>query len=208
MKANSKKKKYLLLIANIYPLLAVLFLDWSIFELLFVYFSETVLFFIISLVKIYFLEINLSAKIKYSVLYFFVFSIFLLFAGAVSLLYFFAEIEKTYPDASIYQIINLIFNSSYFVSLLLFVGVDIYYFVVNFVKKKEYLKHTAQTLIREPALHIWILLMSIFTAIGILNYYEASPLWLLAVFILLKTWINLVLFQQKESNFDARELYK
>ena len=118
----------------------MIFLNWSVFELVFVYFSETVLFFFLSLVKIYFLKIPVSSKIGNSLLYLFVFSIFIAFAGAVLFLYYFAELEKIYPAYSFGEIVGVIFKSSYFISLGIFLVVDIYYFIKHFIKKKEYLK--------------------------------------------------------------------
>jgi Family of unknown function (DUF6498) len=203
-----KKKKYLLIVANIFPLFAVIFLNWSVFELVFVYFSETVLFFFLNLVKIFFLKIPVGSKIGNFILYLFVFSIFIAFAGAILFLYYFAELEKIYPDYSVEEIVGLMFKPSYFISLAVFVGVDIYYFIKHFLGKKEYLKHTAQTLIRQPGLRIWILLMITFASVAVIKANQATSIIVLAIFILLKTWIDLIVFKEKKDNVDVRELYE
>lgn len=201
------RKKYLMIFANIFPLFAVIFLEWSIFELIFVYFSETFLFLILSLVKFYFLKIPIGSKIAQSLLYLLFFSVFMAFIGGVLFLFYFAELEKKYVDASFSEIIVLIFSVSYFISLILFLASDIYYFVKNFIKKEEYLNHTTKTLIREPGLRIWILLMTVFLSIGIIKVNLVDSIAVILVFIVLKTLLDFLIFKEKKNNVDIRELY-
>lgn len=205
---SKKRKKYLMLVANVFPLFAVLFLNWSVFELIFVYFSETVLFLLLSIVKIYFLKIPIGSKIGNSVLYLFVFSIFIAFAGAVIFLFYFAELGKIYPDYSFGQIVGLIFKSSFFISLGIFLTVDVYYFIKLFIKKKEYLSHTTKTLIRQPGIRIWILVMITFASIVIVKTNQADSIIVLAIFIILKSLIDLMFLKEKENNVDVREYYQ
>ncbi len=205
---TKKNKKYLLIVANIFPLFAVIFLHWNVFELVFVYFSETVLALFLSIVKIFYLKIPLSSKISNSVFYIFVFTIFMIFAGTVLFLYYFRQIEKLYPNIELADIIKIIFNPSYFISLALFVAVDIYYFIKNYIGKKEYLEQTTQTLIREPGIRIWLIVMIALLSIAIISFKHAQSIYILIIFVLLKTWIDIVIFKQKEENFDTRKLFK
>ncbi len=204
---KKKKRKYLLLVSNIIPLLAVLFLNWSIFELVFVYFAETVLALLLSFVRIFYLDIPISSKIGNTFLYIFVFGIFILFAGSVSFLYYFAELEKASPDANIHDILAMIFNKSFFASLFVFFIVDIYYLITNYIRKKEYQKQTTQTLIREPGIRIWLLVMIMLLSVAIINFLNYSSVLILVIFITLKTGIDLLFQTQKASGLDVRDLY-
>ena len=199
-----KKEKYLMIIANVFPLFAVIFLNWSVFELVFVYFSEIVLFFLISIVKVFFLKIPIGSKIIKSLFFILFFSIFIVFIGAVLFLFYFAELEKIYPNYSFNDIVALIFKQSYFINLGLFLCVGVYNFVVLFIKKKEYLKHTVKTLIREPSIRIWILLMIAFASIVIIKTNLTDSILVLIIFILLKTGIDLLFYREKKQNIDTR----
>ncbi|MEA3450288.1 MAG: DUF6498-containing protein [Bacteroidota bacterium] len=203
-----KREKYLLLIANVFPLFAVIFLNWSVFELVFVYFSEIILFFLVNIVKVFFLKIPVGSKIVKSLLYLLFFSLFIAFIGAVLFLFYFAEIEKIYPNYSFNEVLAMIFNKSYFVNLALFLIVGIYNFVFLFIKKKEYLKHTVKTLIREPSIRIWILLIIAFTSIVIIKTNLSNSILVLIIFILLKIGVDLLFFKEKKQNVDIQKLYK
>ena len=203
-----KREKYLMIIANVFPLFAVIFLNWSVFELVFVYFSEIVLFFLITIAKVFFLKIPIGSKIIKSIFFILFFSIFIAFIGAILFLFYFAEIEKIYPNYSFNDVVALIFKKSYFINLGLFLGVGIYNFVVLYIKKKEYLKHTVKTLIREPSIRIWILLMIAFASIVIIQTNQTNSILVLIIFILLKTGIDLLFYREKKQNIDTRELYK
>lgn len=192
----NKQRKYLILVSNIFPLFAVLFLHWSIFELIFVYFAETVLALLLSFVRIFYLNITISSKIKHTILFIFAFGIFIVFAGAVTFLYYFAELEKFHPNASFKEIITIIFNKSFFVSLLIFFAVDLYYLITIYIQKKEYLNHTIQTLIREPGIRIWLLVLITLSSIAIISFLDYSSLFVLILFIVIKTTIDFLLQKQ------------
>ncbi len=190
------KNKYLLVLANIIPLLAVVFLDWSVFEVLFVYFSETLIFFILSLIKIFFLKISLSSKIGNVLLYFFTLSIFVVFEGVVIFVYYIGEIENALPNANLNEILNIVFNPSYFGSLLVFGLIFIYYFYVDFILKQKYESCTAKTVIKTPAIRIWIMLIVALVGIGISKYF--SSVYILLFFIIVKTWLDLLAFKDNK----------
>ena len=189
---NTNIKKYLPVIANIYPIIAVIFLDWKIFEVLFVYFSETVIFLYLSLIKIYYLKIPKNEKIGQTFLYIFGLGIFYVFTGAVLLLYYIAEVEKINPNSQISEIIQLIFNKSYFTGLLIFILTYLYE-IYTFVKKKDYLKTTKQKITKIPALRIWILLMLVLVGIFLL---KTTSIYLLIIFLTVKTGLDFILMKK------------
>jgi len=191
-KTSKSIKNYLPIIANIYPIFAVIFLDWKIFEVLFVYFSETIIFLYLSLIKIYYLKIPNNEKIGQTFLYIFGLGIFYVFTGAVLLLYYVAEVEKVNPNSQISEIIQLIFNKSYFSGLLIFILTYLYE-IYTFVKKKDYLNTTKQKITKIPALRIWILLMLVLVGVFLL---KTTSIYLLIIFLTVKTGLDFILMKK------------
>lgn len=148
----NKLSKIILIVANIFPIFAVIFLNWSAYEVLFLYFSETFLFLNINLIKIFYLKITIGQKISNFIIYSFILGMFLWFAAGIIVLFYFRDMELLNPSWTPQQIILSLFNKSFFASLLIFLGSHLYSFRVNYLKKKEYLNHSPQTLIRAPGL--------------------------------------------------------
>ncbi len=185
---NKNMSKYILIIANLFPIFAVILLDWNVFEVIFVYYSETLIFLILSFIKVFYLDIPLKSKITSTLTYSLAISIFVAFEGAVILLFYFAEINEKNTGAEISEIFKLIFNSSYFYGLAIFTVSHLYAFVVDFIKKKQYENKTIQEVIKAPFIQIWIILMIAFAGMAISKY--ADSIYVLIIFILLKTWLS------------------
>jgi len=189
MKFNNKIiRKIVFIVANVFPVFAVIFLGWKVFDTLFVYFSETLIFLFLSILKFFYLPISLKSKIGNAIIYSFGMLVFILFTGAVILLFYIHEIEQQSPDLSLQQIVSQIFNGSYFTGLALFTFSHIYSTYETFIKPKKYLNQTVMLVIRPPLLRLWILLMASFLGIAIFKYGNFTPV--LILFIVLKTFFD------------------
>ncbi len=174
--------------ANFYLVLSLLFFNGNIFETLFVFFSETFIFLILSIIKIFFLEISLKLKIKNALTYSLGLLIFICFEAAVILLFYIKELETQNPDAELFELIKLIFNFSYFIGLLFFTASHLYYFVYDFLKKEKYLEQNVMQVIKMPFVRLWILLITVF--IGIATFKYANSIFVVILFIALRAWLD------------------
>ncbi|MBN2662187.1 MAG: hypothetical protein JXR68_00940 [Bacteroidales bacterium] len=202
----NKLSKIILIAANIFPIFAVIFFNWSAYEVLFIYFSETFLFFNINLIKIFYLKIPISQKISNFVIYSFILGMFLWFAAGIIVLFYFRDMQLLNPSWTPRQIILSLFNKSYFAGLIIFLGSHLYSFRVNFLKKEEYLNHSSQTLIRAPGLRIWVLFMV--TLGGILIEKYIGSVVVLVIFMLLKTGIDTISAKDRVKNESKHEIFE
>lgn len=202
----NKLSKIILIVANIFPIFAVIFLNWSAYEVLFLYFSETFLFLNINLIKIFYLKITIGQKISNFIIYSFILGMFLWFAAGIIVLFYFRDMELLNPSWTPQQIILSLFNKSFFASLLIFLGSHLYSFRVNYLKKEEYLNHSPQTLIRAPGLRIWVLFMVTLGGILIEKYIGSAVV--LIVFMLLKTVIDTLAAKDRVKNEPKHETFE
>ncbi len=185
---NKNISKYILIIANIFPVFAVVFLDWNVFELIFIYYSETLIFLVLSFIKVFYLDIPLQSKIRSTLTYSLGLFVFIAFEGAVISLFYFGEIKDNHPGAEISEVFKLIFNSSYFYGLAIFTVSHLYAFIVDFIKKKQYEGKAVMDIVKPPFIQVWIILMIAFAGMALSDY--ADSVYVLIIFILLKTWLS------------------
>lgn len=186
----NKLSKIILVAANIFPVFAVIFFKWSVYEVLFIYFSETFLFFYLNLAKFFYLPISLSKKITNFLIYSFVLSLFLLFEAGIIILYYFRDMEVLNPNMLPKEIILSLFSRSYFAGIIIFLFSHLYSFKVNFINKQNFENHTPQTLIKAPALRIWILF--VVTLLGLFIEKHLNTVVVLILFMILKTGVDLL----------------
>ena len=200
-KKNNNLSRYLLIFANILPLYGVFFLDWKIFEIIFVYFSETIIFTSLNILKIFYLKLSISSKILKTLKFFFSIIIFIVFAGAIIFLFYIGEIEKSNPNLGLSDIMKQIFSSSYFSNLATFAAVYLYSFFFEYLKKKEYDSHTVMMIIKPSYLRVWLLLI-ISLASAYLFSQKIDSVYVLVIFIVIKTGIDFLISNKKIMRYE------
>ena len=179
-----------LVISNCIPILGVLFFGWDLFSILLLYWSETAIIGVFSIIKI-------SYQYKKSALFlvpFFMvhFGLFmfghLIFIVQIFAYHYDASNGKGLPIPDLYPILS---NSSWLILpfALLFISHFIS-FIINYINKKEYLNKNANSMFapygRVVIMHLSIMFGGLFSQIFHNNSFS------LIILVVLKTTVDLI----------------
>lgn len=183
-----------LLLANALPLVGVLFFDWNIFQILFLYWLESAIVGFFHVIKL-----GVIGRIGYFSLIFIPFFIILygLFMSAhlSFILNFFARFShETYSFPTSLESFKLYFNAVVIPFCGIFISHGISFFK-NFIGKKEYSNYTQSTiieLVKAPYAFGRIVVMQITVILGgFMAVILQEPIWVLVLLIILKSVIDL-----------------
>jgi len=191
-----------LLVANFIPILGVLFFSWETFPILLVFWTENLIVFVFTVVKIVSLPakkpsevLQKFAHVPYLCLSFGIFTVLhgLAIFGIYSFYY-----QVDFPDIGTmtglfvrYQLV--------WASVAFFISHGISY-VTNYLKKREYNKMTFDHLVYEPFLRLFamqfIVLLGGFIIVGFGSIFSLVPL------VLFKIYLDIIAHQKYHDKID------
>lgn len=183
-----------LILANLWPIFGVLFLDWEIYPIIVLFMMENFIIAIFTIMKIASLPVGKPIKwlqkiilIPYFCLSYGFFmlgqglAVFIIFSGYFQYSRDFPSISLIYQSLEQYQILWAL------LALAISHGIS---FIINYVNKKEYRKNTLDTLIWEPYERVGIMVVVIFTGGFIAK--ELGSIIALIVLILIKIYMDII----------------
>ena len=207
MKINFKDKSVLsLIVANLFPILGVLFLGWDIFEVVMFYVVETVIVGTYNVVKMLYVK---GEKKRFTILFFiFHFNFFILIQSIFVIVLIGGDNASDMgPDIGqgFHSLFSLFSNRDFKIGLLVMIisqGISVYR---NFIKPKLYQHADLEKLMFEPYKRIFV---QQFMAIGgsMIMMTLQAPIGFLVILILMKTFFDLRAYYKTEHNNTIEKL--
>ena len=183
-----------LVTANIIPLFGVIFLDWSIFQILFIYWLETAIIGFFNIFKIIKVEgfLNISSITSFLIHY----GIFMLGHLAFIVAFFTSEIfpNPTLPSITILSVESILIP---FVILCISHGLSFFF---NFIQKEEYKKVTVEGQKQAPYSRVVIMHATVIFGGWLIGIF-GNPLFGLVVLVVLKIIIDIVKHIKEHNKF-------
>lgn len=185
-----------LIAVNLLPLSGVLFFNWSVYEVLLLYWSENIIIGIFNLARFWTL---LRRQRDYSAL--FLGPFFTLHYGGFALGHFVFLQAFFGPDSDIGGELSAMFAAS-FLALLASHGIS---HAVNFLGKQEYKHTTTRDLMSAPYARVVVLHLTVlFGGFGVMALGE--PWYALAILVLVKLGIDIVAHRREHRRLQALQI--
>jgi len=189
MSASSYRALSALIIANLFPILGLIFWNWSVGDIIKYFWLENVAIGLINVFKLALAKPEASQFEKFFFIPFFIVHFGGFSFGHAIFIQAFFNISLAPSLLLLSQLAILFF--SHFVS-----------FIDNFVMKKEYLKTSTGQQMIQPYSRIIVVHLTIIFG-GMLSMMFGTSLWALAVLILIKTFIDLQTHLKEHASVGA-----
>jgi len=182
-----------LIAVNLLPLSGVLFFNWSVYEVLLLYWSENIIIGIFNLARFWTL---LRRRRDYSAL--FLGPFFTIHYGGFALGHYVFLQAFFGPDSDIGGELSAMFAAS-FLALLASHGIS---FLVNFLGRREYERTTTRELMSAPYARVVVLHLTVlFGGFGVMALGE--PWYALAILVLVKLGIDIAAHRREHRRLQA-----
>jgi hypothetical protein len=183
-----------LILANIWPLVGVLFLKWSVYPVIVLFWMESFVITLITLIKIALVPVSKAIRLaeKIALVPYFTFSYGLFFGfEMIAIYYVFSGVSLQNPDfpgpGTLYQSVQQYQLQWALLALTVSHGIS---FFTNYLKKKEYKKHTFNYLMWEPYERASVIMILVF--IGGFLVKESGSIIALVILILIKIYADIL----------------
>lgn len=183
-----------LILTNMVPIFGVLFLDWRIFPLMFLFWMENIIIGVSNVFKMIFSSADSTGRwqAKASMILFFCvhYGLFTLVHGIFIFIVFGGFIEQDDPVHAVSDITSIMVDQQlWWAVLALFISHTIS-FIMNYIGKGEYKRSTLAQLMQQPYGRVVILHLTIIFG-GFLVSFLGSPVVGLILLIALKTYVDI-----------------
>jgi hypothetical protein len=192
-----------LIIANMVPIIGVLFLDWEVFPILLLFWMENVIVGVFNVLKMLMVSANNIAQqaAKFSTILFFCvhYGMFTLVHGVFVWVIFGLQDNSSLDFTNLFQSIRASQLIWGILALLISHGVS---FATNYVGRGEYKQTTLNTLMMQPYGRVIVLHLTILFG-GFTVMALGSPVFGLLLLIILKLGIDIVAHMKQHKGKDA-----